>query len=159
MFCGFDGTIRKLMAGGNNREAAELLREKTRQARRPNPYHLNCLGVCEAQLGHTELAKELFHQALLLSPRDAQALNNLGNLAFIAQDNDLARDYYLRSLRESVWATEPRYNLTALYQDIGHSEKALSAFQEYMAVVKAIRWAQITAVAIVALLLALALKI
>jgi Flp pilus assembly protein TadD len=156
---GFDATVRKLIAGGRNQEAAALLRDKTRRDPRPKPHHLNFLGVCEAQLGHPELAKELFRQVLLLAPRDAKALNNLGNLAYIAEDSETARDYYLKSLRESVWATEPRYNLTALYQDIGHSEKALSSYEDYVFVRRAILWARIAAAGIAVLLLGLALSL
>lgn len=158
MLWGFDGTVKRLMATGKDSEAAGLLRGRTLHRRKPSACHLNRLGVCEARLGHLELAKELFSQALVLSPRDAHALNNLGNLAYIARDVDLARDYYLQSLRTNVWAVEPRYNLIVLYQDTGNSEKALSSFEDYAAVSKAVYWARIAAVCVLALFLILGFK-
>jgi len=152
---GFECTIKRLIVDGKSSEAAGRLRERMRQEKRPNSRYLNYLGVCESHMGRHHIARELFTQALIASPRDSRPLNNLGNLAFIRRDAEAAREYYMRSLKENVWATEPRHNLTVLYQDIGHSEKALSHYQGYMMVLQAVRWGKIAALTIVVLLVLL----
>lgn len=150
---GFERTVRKLILSGKMREAAGCLRERLREDSRPRSRYLNYLGVCESHMGHLDAARDLFIQALIASPRDPKPLNNLGNIAFIKNDTEAARQYYMRSLKENVWATEPRYNLTVLYQDLGHSEKALSSHEGYMTTKRAIRWAKIAALALTVLFL------
>lgn|GEM_PF-1249864 len=153
MLWGFERTVRSLILRGQMSEAARRLRERMRQDGRPKSRYLNYLGVCEGHLGHLESARELFIQALVISPRDPKPLNNLGNIAFMRSDLETARDYYMRSLKENVWATEPRFNLTVLYQDLGHSEKVLSSYEGYMMTKRAIQWAKIAALSLTVLLL------
>ncbi len=159
MSWGFECTIRRLIVGGKCGEAASRLRERMNRLSRPNGRYLNYLGVCESRLGHLDSARDLFTQALIVSPRDSRPLNNLGNLAFIRKDTDTAREYYIRSLRENAWASEPRHNLTVLYQDIGHSEKALSSYEGYMTVVRAVRWGKVAAGTLLVLLVIILLSL
>jgi len=150
---GFERTVIKLISKGHMSEAARRLRERMHKDIRPKSRYLNYLGVCEGHMGHLESARDLFIRALIISPRDPKPLNNLGNLAFMKNDLETAREYYMRSLRENVWATEPRFNLTVLYQYLGHSEKALSSYEGYVMAKKAIQWGKIAALTLTVLVL------
>lgn len=121
-----------LMEKGHYDKAAALLKRKIQLSKKKGARDLNLLGVCEARLGLIESARKSFLKAIFISPRSAASLNNLGNLSFLEGDFASARDYYLRSLRESVWATEPRYNLILTYQRLGLAEQALSTYCEML---------------------------
>jgi len=153
VLCGFEWSVRKLIRQGKLAEASRLLRDRMSKDARPRSRYLNYLGVCEGRMGHLERARELFLRAHSLSPRDPKPLNNLGNLAYLQRDLDSARQYYMRALREDAWATEPRFNLALLYQDLGHSEKVLSSYEGYVITKRAIQWGKAAAITVLVLLL------
>jgi Flp pilus assembly protein TadD len=141
---GLEVRARSLLDRGEVETAAQLLRQTIMQETRANPRHLNLLGICEIRLGHRETAREIFSSVLSEFPRNAAALTNLGNVAFLNDDQKAARDYYARALQENVLLQEPRYNLVRSYQHMGHFEKALRAYEEYVAVANASRWSKTT---------------
>ena len=156
-----DGLLLKaqnLMAKGELGRAAELLRRHILDADNPNPKTMNLLGVCEARQGHREMAREVFNQVLLRSPGNSSALTNLGNLSLIEGDHHAAREYYNRALRQNVFLPEPRFNLVLSYQDMGHFEKAMTAYEEYVMIAKTARWSKYAILVGLLLLLAFLLK-
>lgn len=155
MVWGLVGKAQRLMNRGETSVAAEILRRRIGEEERVNPRHMNLLGICEVKLGHREMAREIFGEVLASYPRNAAALTNMGNLAFLDGDGQAAGDYYTRALRENAFLKEPRHNLVSLYQDMGHFEKALTAYEEYAFMAKAGRWSS----ALVALLFLLLLML
>lgn len=158
MVGGLEARARGLMAKGEMTHAADVLRRGILGTSKANPRHLNLLGICEARLGHREMAREVFQEVLTTSPRNAAALTNLGNLALLDGDHRAARELYTRALRENVLLSEPRYNLVLSYQDMGHFEKAMTAYEDYVAIAKAGRWSRLAVVIGVILLLTILLK-
>jgi len=156
---GLLGKAEKLIDQGETRVAAEILRRGVREQAKVSPRHLNLLGVCEARLGHREMARELFMEVLQSRPRDAAALTNMGNLCFLDRDHKAAGDYYTRALRENVFLKEPRFNLVSLYQDMGHFDRAMTAYEEYLAIAKANRWVAMACAIIVLLFLLLVARL
>jgi Flp pilus assembly protein TadD len=104
------------------------------------------------------MAREVFNEALMVSPRNASALTNLGNLALLDGDHRAAREFYNRALRENLFLAEPRFNIVLSYQDMGHFEKAMTAYEEYVVMAKTSRWSRLILVAGVFLLLAFLLN-
>ncbi len=158
MVWGLEQKARDLMARGEVARAAEVLRQGIMAESKTNPRYLNLLGICETRLGHRETAKEAFSEALSVSPRNAAALTNLGNLAFLEGDQHAAREFYVRALRENVLLREPRFNLVLSYQDMGHFEKAMTAYEEYVAIAKAAQWSRYALAAGLILLILFLLK-
>ena len=150
--------VQSLMAKGELGRAAELLRHHVLDADRPNPKAMNLLGVCEARQGHREMAREVFNQVLRRSPGNPSALTNLGNLSLIEGDHHAAREYYNRALRQNVFLPEPRFNLVLSYQDMGHFEKAMTAYEEYVMIAKTAKWSKYAVLVGLLLLLAFLLK-
>ncbi len=131
---------RSLMAKGETALACEFLRKHIIDGDKPNPKLLNLLGVCEVREGHREMAREIFGQVLEQSPNNPSALTNLGNLALLEGNHQGARELYTKALRQNPLLSEPRFNLILSYQDMGHFEKAMTAYQEYMMISKTSRW-------------------
>ncbi len=131
-----------LMAKGELDRAAEMLRRHVLESSIPKAKVMNLLGICEARQGHHELAREIFNEVLTHYPANPSALTNLGNLSFIEGDHQAARELYNRALRQNVFLSEPRFNLVLSYQDMGHFEKAISAYQEYSAIAKTSSWSK-----------------
>ena len=129
-----------LMAKGELDRAAEILRRRVLESNVPKAKVMNLLGICEARQGHHELAREIFSEVLLHYPGDSSALTNLGNLSLIEGNHQAAREFYNRALRHNAFLAEPRFNLVLSYQDMGHFEKAMSAYQEYAAIAKTSSW-------------------
>lgn len=98
------------------------------------------------------MARELFSGVLADHPHNAAALTNMGNISLLEGDRTTAGNFYVRALRENFFLKEPRYNLVVCYQDMGHFEKAMTAYEEYAAIAKMGRWA---VVALASLALAL----
>lgn len=140
MVRGLEARAKGLLYRGEIEEAAELLRRTIAQGPRTNPRHVNLLGICEIRLGHREMARELFSSVVSEFPRNASALTNMGNLAFLEGDQKTACDYYARAVQENVFLQEPRFNLVRSYQYMGHFEKAMIAYEEYLAMAKLGRW-------------------
>lgn len=131
------------MAKGELDRAADMLRRRVLESSIPRAKAMNLLGICEARQGHHELAREIFNDFLLHYPGDPSALTNLGNLSLIEGDHQAAREFYNRALRRNVFLAEPRFNLVLSYQDMGHFEKAMSAYQEYATIAKTSRWSKL----------------
>jgi Flp pilus assembly protein TadD len=155
---GVEAKAKVLMARGDLAAAAEILRRGAIMQKTPNPRLLNLLGICEARQGHSEMAREVFNEALMVSPRNASALTNLGNLALLDGDHRAAREFYNRALRENLFLAEPRFNIVLSYQDMGHFEKAMTAYEEYVVMAKTSQWSRLILVAGVFLLLAFLLN-
>ena len=67
----------------------------------------------------------------------------MGNLSLLKGDTATAGNFYIRALRENVFLSEPRLNLVQCYQDMGHFEKAMTAYEEYVAVARMNRWGKV----------------
>lgn len=143
MVGGIEMKARSLIARGELGLASDLLRARILATDNPSPRLLNLLGICEARQGHIEAAREAFTKALARAPRDPAALTNLGNLAFLEGNHDTAREFYNRALRQNVFLREPRFNLVRSYQEMGHFEKAMSAFEDYSILTKTARWSRL----------------
>ncbi|MGE5579762.1 MAG: tetratricopeptide repeat protein [Bacillota bacterium] len=143
MVRGTEMKARSLIARGQLSLASDLLRDRILATEDPSPKLLNLLGICEARQGRREAAREAFIKALARSPRDPAALTNLGNLAFLEGDHDTARELYNKALRQNVFLPEPRFNLVRSYQEMGHFEKAMSAFEDYSMLAKTAKWSRL----------------
>lgn len=133
----------RLMAKGELVLACEMLRRHVMEEDNPGLKVLNLLGVCEARRGHREMAREIFTQVLSRSPGNASALTNLGNLAFLEGDHHTAREFYTKALRQNVLLPEPRFNIVLSYQDMGHFEKAMTAYEDYRMIAKTAKWSRL----------------
>ncbi len=143
MVGGVEMRARSLIARGELKLASDLLRSRVLETDNPSPKLLNLLGVCEARQGHRQAARDAFMKALTKSPRDPAALTNLGNLAYLEGDYDTARDLYNRALRQNIFLPEPRFNLVRSYQEMGHFEKAMMAFEDYSMLGRTARWSRL----------------
>jgi len=131
-----EARAKNMLDRGDAGGAAELLRSAIAREVRRNPRHLNLLGVCEARMGHFDAARKLFLSVLSDFPEDAAALTNMGNLAFLEGDHETARRYYTKALQQNFLLREPRFNLIRSYQYMGHFEKAMMAYQDYLEITK-----------------------
>ena len=157
MVWGIEARAKSMLDKGDAQSAAEILRRAIARESRANPRRLNLLGVCEAHSGHLATARELFSSVLSEFPHNASALTNMGNLAFLEGDQEGARQYYVRALQQNVFLQEPRFNLVRSYQYMGHFEKAMTAYQDYVAVARLNRWSHLALLFLVVLLGVLAL--
>lgn len=139
---------------GKTADAAEALRRVMGQGK-TSPRIRNLLGICEVRLGHREMAQELFSGVLAEQPRNPAALTNMGNLSLLGGDTATAGNFYIRALRENVFLVEPRLNLVRCYQDMGHFEKAMTAYEEYVAVVRMNWWGKVALASLALILLLL----
>ncbi|WP_428265020.1 tetratricopeptide repeat protein [Haliangium sp.] len=82
---------------------------------------------CEAEAqGETELATELYRQAIARQPSLASAHTNLGNLLYRSGDLMGARDAYEHALELEPAQAEARFNLGNLLEDLGETELAIA---------------------------------
>jgi len=84
-------------------------------------------GVMLALAGETARAESTFLSLLSAAPRDARALNNLGNLQVLAGDPRLALAFYDRALRTDSTDAGIHLNRAAVYLLLGERERALAA--------------------------------
>lgn len=149
---GMEGRVRDLVRDGKVHEAIGLL-ERSFGSTSHDSKHLNLLGMCYAIAGDLDKADGLFASSLRLRPENTAALTGLGNLALLRGEPDRAREFYLRALRENTLLLEPRHNLVIAYQDMGHFEKCISAYQDFCVVQALRKWARFLALIAVGLLL------
>jgi len=128
--------VETLLIAGRLGEAAHIIERNPC----PKPRYLNILGVHQAREGRLDRAEISFREALSASPHDPKILNNLGNLALLERKPDVAKEFYEKALQGNVFMIEPRYNLVIAYQDLGLSEKALAAYEEYRFLLKLASW-------------------
>jgi len=87
------------------------------------------LGVAYRKLGRIDEARTEFETALVLRPRNAPALNNLGNVRKISADTAGAEQAYTQALEILPSYPEPMMNLATLYNETGRQAKALRLFR------------------------------
>ncbi|MGI6642865.1 MAG: tetratricopeptide repeat protein [Bacillota bacterium] len=133
---GLTRKVRALAKQGSADEALRLVRSTTNWGLRQEPHHLNLVGVCLAKAGLLDEARKTFQRILSSNRRSPEVLNNQGNLMLLKECPGDARDYYLEAINLSPWRVEPRFNLVLAYLDMGHFEKALGAYEDYVALCK-----------------------
>ena len=153
---GLESRVRQLVCAGKAREAIQLIEQETGGADSPTPRHLRLLGMCYALNGELAEAEELFKKCISQRPKDVSALTGLGNVALLKGDPVRARDLYLEALRDNMLLLEPRFNLVLAYQDMGHFEKCLSAYQDFCVISSLHWWLRLLTILGVAFLLAYA---
>ncbi len=132
--CTLTAKLRTFIKKGEVSKAFELMLAATAEKHKISAHNWNLLGSCLAKAGQMHKAQQAFDWALSLKPYDPTVLNNIGNMMLIASRPFEAKDYYLKAIANNAFAGQPRFNLTLAYMEMGHFEKALEAYQEYVLV-------------------------
>ncbi|MBI4375785.1 MAG: tetratricopeptide repeat protein [Elusimicrobia bacterium] len=93
------------------------------------------LGILEHQAGRPDAAGEHFSKVLVSDPKNAAALNNLGNLAFISGDYASAEKQYLKAVEADPGDADIWLNLLKTGLKLKSREKA----REYGAKARAVQ--------------------
>lgn len=98
-----------------------------------NPDDVNSslkLGVLYAKRGYPGKSRDIFEAILAKKPGNPDALNNLGNIAFIAEDFPKALDLYKRAEAEALTDALIKINLSMCLFRAGELELARTKFEE-----------------------------
>lgn len=88
-------------------------------------------------------ASQYYHQALARDSSNARVLNDLGTLAWQAQNLQLAQQKFQRALVLAPNFPEARYNLALVLEQLGQVPEAIAAWQNYLALDRDTDWARI----------------
>ena len=98
---------------------------RAQRAAEPDPAGRECeYGVTLAFLGRLAAAESVFTSVLSRSPRDARALNNLGNLAILRDEPGLALRYYERAATADTADAGIVLNQATAYLLLGNQAEA-----------------------------------
>ena len=89
------------------------------------------LGNIYHRRGHHEAALELYHRALVVNPRQPEALYNLG---YCAMDGDAraAVDYFRRAIDADPRFADAHFNLGQALHDLGDYASAVPCWKAYL---------------------------
>jgi Flp pilus assembly protein TadD len=105
---------KRLLEEGRTVEAVSTFRRHLRE-KGADLNGLNALAIAYAELGHADLAAEMFGRALALKPDDAATLNNIGFAALRRADGRLARRYLEQARRQGDMLDEIDGNIERLH--------------------------------------------
>jgi tetratricopeptide (TPR) repeat protein len=100
-----------LMARKMYREAAEAYREESPAG----PVILNKIGIANHQMLQLDLARKNYERAVKLSPKYAEAINNLGTVYYAKKNYRRAVSYYKRALKLTPDSASVYSNLGTAY--------------------------------------------
>jgi tetratricopeptide (TPR) repeat protein len=107
-----------LMTLGKPDQAAASFRKSLEQDGPVDMSQVN-LGVLAYRAGLLDSAKTHYQAALSANPRNYLALNNIAVIYELQGDTVRAISTYMDALKQRPYASDPRYNLAALYQALG----------------------------------------
>jgi Tfp pilus assembly protein PilF len=99
-----------------------------------NTYVKNAYAMLLAQTGEIEKARDIFKEALALSPDNAILLNNIGNTYLLESNYLMAIDFYLQA--SSLDEEDPQIfiNLCKAYLSAGNKVYAKTYFDKAVAI-------------------------
>jgi tetratricopeptide (TPR) repeat protein len=114
------------MARKMYREAVEMYQQMPQDS----PLMWNKLGIAYHQLGQLGLARKSYEKSVKLNPKYAEAINNLGTVAYAQKNFRRATSHYRRALKIAPTAASIHSNLgTALFARKKY-EEAASEYQK-----------------------------
>jgi tetratricopeptide (TPR) repeat protein len=128
----YDRAVEQLVSKTKSATLEEL---RTRyQIETLNTYVKNAYATLLAQTGQIEKARDIFKEALVLSPDNAILLNNIGNTYLLESNYLLAIDFYLQASNMDEEDAQIFINLCKAYLSAGNKVYAKTYFEKAVAI-------------------------